>query len=81
MLFRSVPLCTLDEQKQIVKEIEKRFEVTDEVERVIAENLEKAEQLKQSILKKAFEGRLVPQDPTDQPASELLAQIQTERKK
>ena len=70
-----------DEQKQIVKEIEKRFEVADEVERVIAENLEKSEQLKQSILKKAFEGRLVPQDPTDQPASELLAQIQTERNK
>lgn len=76
-----VPLCTLDEQKQIVKEIEKRFEVTDEVERVIVENLEKAEQLKQSILKKAFEGRLVPQDPTDEPASELLAKIQAERKK
>ena len=44
-------------------------------------NLEKAQQLKQSILKKAFEGRLVPQDPTDEPASELLAKIQAERKK
>ena len=76
-----VPISTLDEQKQIVKEIEKRFEVADEVERVIAENLEKAEQLKQSILKKAFEGRLVPQYPTDEPASELLAKIQAERKK
>lgn len=74
-------LPTPDEQKQIVREIEKRFEVADEVERVITENLAKAEQLKQSILKKAFEGRLVPQDPTDQPASELLAQIQKERKK
>ena len=72
--------CKLNEQKQIVKEIEKRFEIADEVERVITENLEKAEQLKQSILKKAFEARLVPQDPTDQPASELLAQIQAERK-
>lgn len=71
----------IDEQKQIVREIEKRFEVADEVERVITENLEKTEQLKQSILKKAFEGRLVPQDPTDQPASELLAQIQAERNK
>ena len=70
----------LDEQKQIVKEIEKRFEVADEVERVITENLAKAEQLKQSILKKAFECRLVPQDPTDQPAYELLAQIKTERR-
>ena len=76
-----INLPTLDEQKQIVKEIEKRFEVAAEVERVITENLEKAEQLKQSILKKAFEGRLVPQDPTDQPASELLAKIQAERKK
>lgn len=76
-----INLPTLDEQKQIVKEIEKRFKVADEVERVIAENLDKAEQLKQSILKKAFEGQLVPQDPTDQPASELLAQIKAERKK
>ncbi len=76
----TINLPTVDEQKQIVKEIEKRFKVADEVERVITENLEKAEQLKQSILKKAFEGRLVPQDPTDQPASELLAQIQKERK-
>lgn len=76
-----VPIPTLDEQKQIVKEIEKRFEVADEVERVIAENLEKAEQLKQSILKKAFEGRLVPQDPTDEPASILLQKIKSERDK
>ena len=73
------PLPTLDEQKQIVKEIEKRFEVADEAEKVIAENLDKAEQLKQSILKIAFEGRLVPQDPTDEPASELLAKIKAER--
>ena len=76
-----INLPTINEQKQLVKEIEKRFEVADEVERVITENLEKTEQLKQSILKKAFEGRLVPQDPTDQPASELLAQIQAERNK
>lgn len=77
----TINLPTLDEQKQIVKEIEKRFEVADEAERVITENLEKAEQLKQSILKKAFEGRLVPQDPTDEPASELLAKIKAERNK
>lgn len=76
-----INLPTLDEQKQIVKEIEKRFEVADEVEKIITENLEKAEQLKQSILKKAFEGRLVRQDPTDEPASELLAKIQAERNK
>lgn len=76
-----INLPTINEQKQIVKEIEKCFEVADEVERVIAESLEKAEQLKQSILKKAFEGRLVPQDPTDEPASILLQKIKSERNK
>lgn len=76
-----INLPTIDEQKQIVKEIEKRFEMADEAERVITENLEKAEQLKQSILKKAFEGQLVPQDPTDEPASVLLEKIEAERGK
>ena len=70
-----VDLPSIDEQKQIVKEIEKRFKISDEVENVILENLIKVEQLKQSILKKAFEGRLVPQDPTDEPASALLEKI------
>ena len=77
----SINLPTIDEQKQIVKEIEKRFEIADEVERVITENLDKAEQLKQSILKKAFEGRLIPQDPNDEPAIGLLTKIKAERKK
>ena len=76
-----INLPTIDEQKQIVAEIEKRFEVADEVEKIITENLEKAEQLKQSILKKAFEGRLVPPDPTDEPASVLLEKIKAERSK
>lgn len=70
-----------DAQQKIVAEIEKRFEVADNVAKVVEENLEKAEQLKQSILKKAFEGRLVPQDPTDEPASVLLERIKKERKK
>lgn len=68
------------EQQQIVKEIEKRLKVADRIETVIRQNLDKAEQLKQSILKKAFEGRLVPQDPNDEPASVLLEKIKAERK-
>lgn len=71
---------TLDEQKKIVEEIDKRFAVADEVEKVVEDNIEKAKQLKQSILKKAFEGRLVPQDPTDEPASKLLEKIKQGRK-
>lgn len=78
-LFLKLP--TLEEQKRIVEEIEKRFAVADEVEKVVEENIEKAKQLKQSILKKAFEGRLVPQDPTDEPASILLEKIKQERSK
>jgi len=37
--------------------------------------------LRQSILKKAFEGKLVPQDPNDEPANVLLARIKAEREK
>ena len=72
------PLC---KQKKIVEEIEKRFAIADEVEKVVEDNIEKAKQLKQSILKKAFEGNLVPQEPTDEPASTLLEKIKQERSK
>ncbi len=72
--------CCINEQQKIVEEIEKRFKIADEIEKIVDDNLEKAKQLKQSILKKAFEGRLVPQDPTDEPASKLLERIKQERK-
>ncbi|MEW6196546.1 MAG: restriction endonuclease subunit S [Bacteroidota bacterium] len=54
-----IPLSSTEEQHQIVSEIERRFSVADKLEQTIDESLEKAEQLKQSILKQAFEGRLV----------------------
>ena len=79
--LKKITICLppLGEQKKIVEEIEKRFSVADEVEKVVEQNIEKAKQLKQSILKKAFEGRLVPQDPTDEPASILLEKIKKEK--
>jgi type I restriction enzyme S subunit len=42
-------------------------------------NLKRAERLRQAILKRAFEGKLVPQDAEDEPASKLLDQIGTQR--
>jgi len=67
------------EQQKIVEEIETRLSVADKIEKEIDSNLQKTEQLRQSILKKAFEGKLVPQDPNDEPAEELLKRIKLEK--
>lgn len=54
-----IKICSLKEQTQIVQEIESRLSVADKIEESITQNLQKAEALRQSILKRAFEGRLV----------------------
>lgn len=55
----AVVVCSLEEQNQIVQEIESRLSVADKMEESITQSLQQAEALRQSILKKAFEGRLV----------------------
>lgn len=83
-----VPNIPIEEQHQIVKEIESRLSVCDAVERNIEESLLKAESLRQSILKKAFEGKLLTdkeveqcrQHPDYEPASVLLEKIKAEKK-
>ena len=74
-----LPLPPLAEQRRIVAEVERRLSVVQEVDAVIAANLARAERLRQSILKQAFEGKLVPQDPNDEPASVLLERIKAHR--
>lgn len=76
-----IPLPPLPEQHKIVEEIERRFSIADEVEKVVNKSLKQAERLRQSILKKAFEGKLVPQDPSDPPAIKLLERIKVEKAK
>ncbi len=70
-----IPLPPLAEQRRIVAEVERRLSVVAEVEAAIAANLKRAERLRQAILKKAFAGQLVPQNPADEPAALLLARI------
>ena len=74
-----VPIPSLTEQKQIVSELERHLSVADEVEATLDAELKRAERLRLSILKQAFSGKLVPQDPKDEPASVLLEKIQSEK--
>jgi len=76
-----IPLPSYAEQRKIVEEIERRLSIADEIEKIVAQSLKQSERLRQSILKKAFEGKLVPQDLSEPPASELLERIKAEKEK
>ena len=74
-----IPLPPLAEQHRIVAEVERRLSIIQRAEATVEASLKRAERLRQSILKQAFSGRLVPQDPNDEPASALLERIRAER--
>ena len=76
-----LPLPSLAEQAEIVRVLQGRLEVAEELELEIEASLARADVLRQSILKQAFAGQLVPQDPDDEPAAVLLARIQAGRAK
>jgi len=82
-----IPFCSKSEQQEIIKAIESRLSVCDKVEENINEAMIKSEALRQSILKKAFEGKLLSpaeiekckQEADYEPASELLKRIKKEK--
>ena len=75
----AVPMPPEKEQQILVEGVERHLSVADEVEKTVTAELKRADQLRQSILKKAFSGKLVPQDPSDEPASVLLERIKAEK--
>lgn len=74
-----LPVCSKAEQEEIVSVIESKLSDIDVLERELEVQFRRADILRQSILRKAFSGQLLPQDPNDEPASELLARIRAER--
>lgn len=75
----AIPLPPLTEQEAIVEAVEDQLSVVDHLEAALDAKLQSARSLRQAILSHAFTGKLVPQDPNDEPASELLKRIAAER--
>lgn len=73
------PLPPLDEQDAIVDDVEDQLSVIEHLEIDLDVKLKAARTLRQSLLRAAFAGRLVAQDPNDEPASELLKRSASQR--
>ncbi len=76
-----VPFPDVKVALSVVEKIESSLSICNNLGEVIDQCLVQAEVLRQSILKKAFEGKLVPQDPSDEPAEKLLERIKAEKGK
>ena len=75
----TVPVPPLAEQEAIVEAVEDQLSVIDHLEADLEAKMKSSQALRQSILRHAFTGQLALQDPNDEPASELLKRIATQR--
>jgi len=75
----SLPIAPLEELKQIVRQVDCELNAAAEQERAIEYALKQSAAQRKNILKAAFSGQLVPQDPDDEPAAVLLERIRAER--
>ena len=73
----SFPVAPRHEQSRIIAEVERALSIVGETAANIEHSLRRCQYLRESVLKYAFEGRLVAQDPKDEPASALLERIKT----
>ena len=76
----TIPFAPQNEQTRIVAEIEKQFTRLDQAIASLKRAQTNLQRYKASVLKAACEGRLVPQDPNDEPAEKLLQRILAERR-
>lgn len=79
ILDLTIPLPTMEEQRLIVDEVSRKLQEIISLECAYTKQFLFSKQLRQSILKKAFAGELVPQDPNDEPANVLLERIKSEQ--
>ena len=73
------PLPPIDEQKEIVNLLQTAMDAVQQQSTAIELSLKQSAAQRQNILRAAFSGQLVPQDPNDEPASVLLERIRAER--
>lgn len=74
-----VPLGPADEQRELLAQLELQIEQIVQQEQAVELGIKQSVAQRQNILRAAFAGELVPQDPTDEPASVLLERIRSER--
>jgi type I restriction enzyme, S subunit len=74
------PAPPLPEQQEIVRRVESLFTLVDQIEARLNAAQQRVDALTSSLLARAFAGKLVPQDPTNEPAEKFLDRLREARR-